>query len=385
MTLWTEKYRPQTLSAVLGNKKAQRVLTAWLQTWPKSMPAALLYGPPGIGKHLTLNLIADILKIELHALELSLNVGIMKDIVTQQQLNGRRRAFVVNSADASGSLAALTQVLSVAKIPIILLAHDKYAPTLKSIQKQCTQIAMVRPTVVQLEQYFAKICKSEGFELDKQELKAIASSQDIRQALTQLQFSDEAGVPDTNVTPFVAVHGLLTKNDSCQARLQLATDHSDLASLMVQENYISGCVDIEEAARSAEWLSDSDLAQWQQKDMAAACCVGAAGQSTSACFPKFPQVLGKMSTTIKHQRMLIPLRQVKNIIWELTIMLGLLASHGKTGQQAAAKLAISCGLSRDSIEDLLALTAIIGKKPVLKGPLKAGLTRALVAYQKAEP
>lgn len=375
MTLWTVKYRPQSLSAFLGNKKAQREVTAWLKTWSKSSPAMLLYGPPGIGKHTLLELIATECNLELNALDI--NASSIKDIITQQQLNGRQRALVVHNADTSGSLAALTQVLSIAKLPVILLAQDKYAPSLKSIQKHCVQISMVRPTVVQLEQYLAKICKAEGFELDQQELKAIACSQDIRQALNQLQLSDEAGTPDTIVTPFVAVHSLLTNTGSCKSRLQLATDHSDMASLMVQENYTSGCVDIEEAARSALWLSNTDLTQWQQKDMAAACCVAAAGQSTSGCFPKFPQILGKISKTSKHSRMLLQLRQIKDTVWELTTMLGLLASSGKTGQQAAARLATTYGLTRESIEDLLSLTAIGSKKPILKGPVKAGLTRAL--------
>lgn len=377
MTLWTVKYRPQSLSAVLGNKKAQREVTAWLKTWSKSSPAMLLYGPPGIGKRTLLELIAAECRLELQALDI--DNSFLKDIVTQQQLSGKQRALVLHNADCSGSLAALTQVMSFAKLPIILLAQDRYAPPLKSIQQHCVLISMVRPTVVQLEQHLAKICKAEGFELDEQQLKAVACSQDIRQALNQLQLSDEAGIPDTNVTPFVAVHALLTKSGSCQSRLQLASNHSDMASLMVHENYTSGCVDIEEAAKSALWLSDTDLAQWHHQDMAAACCVGAAGQSTSGCFPKFPQILGKMSTTNKHRRMLVQQRHIQHTVWDITTMLGLLASSGKTGQQAAARLATSYNLSREGIEDLLSLTAIHGKKPILKGPAKAGLTRALTS------
>jgi replication factor C large subunit len=51
--LWTEKYRPSKISQIVGNKEAVTEFLAWIETWRKGRPskkAALLYGPPGVGK-----------------------------------------------------------------------------------------------------------------------------------------------------------------------------------------------------------------------------------------------------------------------------------------------------------------------------------------------
>jgi replication factor C large subunit len=51
---WTEKYRPTTVSMLLGNEEAVAQFTAWLKDWTKKRKppksACLLVGPPGVGK-----------------------------------------------------------------------------------------------------------------------------------------------------------------------------------------------------------------------------------------------------------------------------------------------------------------------------------------------
>ena len=50
---WTEKYRPQTLSLVIGHNKAVEELRQWAQSWEKGVPkdrAVVVYGRAGIGK-----------------------------------------------------------------------------------------------------------------------------------------------------------------------------------------------------------------------------------------------------------------------------------------------------------------------------------------------
>ena len=50
---WTEKYRPKSLSEVVGNPKAVGELKAWADSWNKGIPpkrAVILIGSPGIGK-----------------------------------------------------------------------------------------------------------------------------------------------------------------------------------------------------------------------------------------------------------------------------------------------------------------------------------------------
>lgn len=44
---WTEKYRPRTLSQVIGHNKAVEELRQWAQSWEKRIPkdrAVVIYG-----------------------------------------------------------------------------------------------------------------------------------------------------------------------------------------------------------------------------------------------------------------------------------------------------------------------------------------------------
>jgi replication factor C subunit 1 len=68
--LWTEKYRPKLYSEVIGNKSLVEKLAQWLKNWhfyhkggfPKGelsqWRAALLSGPPGLGKTTSAHLVA---------------------------------------------------------------------------------------------------------------------------------------------------------------------------------------------------------------------------------------------------------------------------------------------------------------------------------------
>jgi DNA polymerase III delta prime subunit len=65
---WTVKHKPQTLSEIVGNEEAIRKLTSWINSWSKAVPkkrAAFLYGPPGIGKTVAVEALANDLKMEL--------------------------------------------------------------------------------------------------------------------------------------------------------------------------------------------------------------------------------------------------------------------------------------------------------------------------------
>jgi replication factor C large subunit len=64
---WTVKHKPQSLSEVVGNKEAIQTLFDWVKSWDKGIPkkrAAFLFGPPGIGKTLSVEALAHDLGME---------------------------------------------------------------------------------------------------------------------------------------------------------------------------------------------------------------------------------------------------------------------------------------------------------------------------------
>lgn len=57
--LWTEKYRPRALRDIVGNTEAIGALRTWLSRWSPAGKevAALITGPPGIGKTTAVHLV----------------------------------------------------------------------------------------------------------------------------------------------------------------------------------------------------------------------------------------------------------------------------------------------------------------------------------------
>lgn len=71
--LWTVKYAPQTPDDLIGNTKAFETLVAWLKTWSPASEfhAALLAGPPGIGKTTMAHLAAKSIGMDVFELNAS--------------------------------------------------------------------------------------------------------------------------------------------------------------------------------------------------------------------------------------------------------------------------------------------------------------------------
>ena len=54
--MWSEKYRPQSFTDLLGNEDARKSFVGWFEKWKKGTKPLLLVGPPGIGKTTLANL-----------------------------------------------------------------------------------------------------------------------------------------------------------------------------------------------------------------------------------------------------------------------------------------------------------------------------------------
>ena len=48
--MWSEKYRPQKISDMVGNEESRSAVIEWLAKWKKGKKPLLIVGPPGIGK-----------------------------------------------------------------------------------------------------------------------------------------------------------------------------------------------------------------------------------------------------------------------------------------------------------------------------------------------
>jgi replication factor C large subunit len=204
LTTWTQKHKPQTLNEIVGNKNAKQQLLTWLKSWNNGTPkkrAALLHGPPGVGKTVTVETLAKELKMELieknasdyrTADAIKRFAGLASQYAT---LFGGKRLILLDEVDGiagkedRGGVRELTKILKTTRSPIVLTANDAYNPRFSTIRKYCILVPFKRPTIRETVSHLKRICTKEGIETDEEALNFIVerSGRDVRSAVNDLQ------------------------------------------------------------------------------------------------------------------------------------------------------------------------------------------------------
>ena len=201
--LWTDKYRPQELSEVVGNKKEIKIITDWVSEWKKGNPQIplLLVGPPGIGKT-TLALI--IAKEFSESIEMNASDKRSQDVIkstigessTSRSLFGDEyKLIIIDEVDGihgtndRGGVREIGKIIKSSQHPMILMANDFYSKRLQSIKPKCQVIKMKKARWNSISALLRKIAQAEGVEVEPAALKEIAvkSQGDVRSAINSLQ------------------------------------------------------------------------------------------------------------------------------------------------------------------------------------------------------
>ncbi len=140
---WTEKYRPQTLSQVIGHPKAVEELMQWAKSWNMGIPkdrAVVIHGRAGIGKTTVAHALAHDMGwevIELNASDQRTAEIIEKIVGSASQMStlegaGRKRLVIMDEADNihgtadRGGERAIVELIKKTSQPIILIANELY-------------------------------------------------------------------------------------------------------------------------------------------------------------------------------------------------------------------------------------------------------------------
>lgn len=201
---WTVKYRPATLAEIVGNRETVQKFVDWVKSWDKEIPkkrAVFFYGPPGIGKTVTVEALANDLHMELveknasdyrtedainHFAGLASQFGSLfggKRLVLLDELDG------LTGASDKGGVKAITDVVKVAQCPIVLIANSAYDPRFSNLRNYCLMLEFKKPAAAEVAKLLRGICEEEGIEADEKALKFIAqrSEGDVRSAIMDLQ------------------------------------------------------------------------------------------------------------------------------------------------------------------------------------------------------
>ena len=287
---WTVKHKPKSLDEIVGNKEAIQTFVEWIKSWDKGTPkkrAAFIFGPPGVGKTVTVEALAADFKMELVEKNAS-------DYRTEEAINrfaglasqysslfGGKRLILLDELDGltgtadKGGVKAITDIVKVAQCPIVLIANNAYDPRFANLRNYCLLIEFKKPPASEVIKHLKRICLSEGIQADDDALKFIAqrSGGDVRSAVNDLQalaqgkkrltYEDVSwlGYRDRQDTIFNVLRMIIyarTCNSAKQA-VDMADVDIDMLFEWIYENVPVHLTDPHDLARAMDALSMADV------------------------------------------------------------------------------------------------------------------------------
>lgn len=211
--MWSEKYRPQSISDMVGNEESRSAVFEWVAKWKKGTKPLLLVGPPGIGKTTMAFLVAKQFGFDMIGLNASdvrsksrLN-EILTPVLSNVSVLGTPMIFVdevdgIHGRGDYGGVAALVEVLKEPTVPIILAANSDSGDKMKNVKKAVKTVSFKKIPPRLLRVYLENILRKEGAKLSPGSLiKVIDKSRgDIRSMINLTQSHVTGFNPQTETT-----------------------------------------------------------------------------------------------------------------------------------------------------------------------------------------
>ncbi|KIW39894.1 uncharacterized protein PV06_08465 [Exophiala oligosperma] len=299
--LWVDKYAPDSLTGVCGNKTQVEGLQRWLRNWRSSAKsgfrkagpdgkgvfrAALLHGPPGVGKTTAAHLVAKLEGYDVVESNASdtrnkkLLESALKGVLDTTSLLGyfagdgkkvdptkRKLVLIMDEVDGMsagdrGGVGALAAIAKKTSIPMILICNERNQPKMKPFYQVTAEYAFRRPTTDMIRGRIATILYREGMKLPPQVMNALIEGcgGDIRQIINMistikldnkdLDFSDtkamsKAWEKHMILKPWDIVNKILRSQMFAASSTATLNDKTELyfndhefSYLMLQENYL---------------------------------------------------------------------------------------------------------------------------------------------------
>lgn len=210
--LWTEQYRPRSLSEIKGQDAAISAMRQWANSWDRRRPkkkALLLHGPAGIGKTTAALALGNDMgwdALEINASDKRSQLSLEEIVKTSRTrynlLTGPGlRLYVIDEVDGlsgnsdRGGVNAISQMISQSANPIILVCNDYYSPKLRTLRRVSKGVQFSKPGKASVQSVLSEICRREGIRPDLLALNHISEKADgdIRSAVNDLEAISMSG------------------------------------------------------------------------------------------------------------------------------------------------------------------------------------------------
>ena len=325
--LWTEKYAPLNIRSVIGNKTLIEKLQRWLRNWHRNAKygfkqagsdgvgiyrAAMLHGPPGIGKTTAAHLVAKLEGYDLvesnasdtrskklvetglrGVLDTTSLLGYFAGDRKKVEASKRKLVLIMDEVDGMsagdrGGVGALAAIAKKTSIPMILICNERRLPKMRPFDHVTADFPFRRPTTDQIRARIMTICFREKIKLPPPILDALieGSHADIRQIINMIstvKLDDQAMDFDDGkamskawekhiiLKPWDIVGKILSSQmfaPSSKAtlndKIELYFNDHEFSYLMLQENYLktqpAGAASYQGRERNLKLLEMADKA-----------------------------------------------------------------------------------------------------------------------------
>lgn len=270
--MFTDIYKPQTLSKVVGNKKTIDSLVKWISQMQTQQPPqtqiALIHGNSGIGKTLIVELICKEFNFSPVYVDDEINIDSMIS-VAKIGMNGKKNCIVIEQIDTFDDtfLTNVAKIIGRIQVPILCTSNTNYIVQFKNITNKIEQFKLFNPFPSEIKSFLIPIANRHKI---KTSLDTVIENcnKDIRFILNTLNFGGNNFQKDeSNLGSFEIAKNIFNMDTSFDNKYKSYCLDPNLMNLFIHENYVGNVYSctankpqqLNYLEQSAERLSDADI------------------------------------------------------------------------------------------------------------------------------